>query len=228
MPWPGTGINFSKTNFKMEEKILYHLRKDYSKISLDTEHLNKDPFVQFGEWFDNALSHESQEANAMILSTSSISGKPSSRVVLLKSFSKQGFVFFTNYNSKKGKDIEENPNVSVLFFWPSAMRQIRIEGFAKKTSQKISENYFYSRPRESQASSALSMQSAPLEQRESFDNSVKTLAGNPGKIIKPKHWGGYNITPRTFEFWQGRIGRSHDRFLYTQENGIWKITPLYP
>ncbi|MDD3301110.1 MAG: pyridoxamine 5'-phosphate oxidase family protein, partial [Bacteroidales bacterium] len=108
----------------MEEKILYHLRKDYSQISLDTEHLNKDPFVQFGEWFDNALSQESQEANAMILSTSSISGKPSSRVVLLKSFSKQGFVFFTNYNSKKGKDIEENPNVSVLFFWPSAMRQI--------------------------------------------------------------------------------------------------------
>lgn len=212
----------------MEEKSLYHMRKDYSPVPLDPAHLEQDPFLQFAKWFDQALEFEQMEANAMIVSTCDLSLRPSSRVVLLKSYSREGFVFFTNYHSKKGRDLTANPNISLLFFWPATMRQVRIEGRAHKVEEAISQEYFSGRPRESKASSALSRQSEPLFEKEQFNDNVKNLIESDQEILRPTHWGGYVVVPVSFEFWQGGIGRAHDRYLYKKGPKGWNISPLYP
>lgn len=226
------------TKTKIEES-LFQMRKEYSPIPLDKEAMDKDPLAQFAHWFKEALEHEKLEVNAMVIATSNAENQPSTRVVLLKSYSSDGFLFFTNYNSRKGREIENNNKVALLFFWPETMRQIRIEGVATKIEDKESDLYFNSRPVASQASSALSKQSETLREREEFDKSVKQLEASGQKIIRPIHWGGYLVKPHLFEFWQGGVGRSHDRFLYTLQtapnskapnpnNNNWIIDRLYP
>ena len=214
------------------------MRKEYSPIPLELKDLSPDPFTQFGIWFSeteeqiNANPSELSEANAMVLSTVSKDGTPSSRIVLLKSFSPDGFVFFTNYNSRKGEEITENKMVSLLFFWHNSMRQIRIEGPAEKISDLESDIYFNSRPRESQASSSLSLQSKTLDDKQKFDYDVNRLAASETPIKRPKNWGGYIIKPHYFEFWQGGVRRSHDRIIYSigtnSSEKQWDIQMLYP
>lgn len=221
------------------EENLHHMRKEYSPIPLDREKMEHNPFVQFANWFKEALEHETTEVNSMVVATSSKIGQPHARYVLLKSYSQEGFVFFTNYNSNKGKDIEHNNKISLLFFWPNTMRQIRIEGTASKVPAEDSDLYFDSRPRESQASSALSQQSNVLKDRAEFDRAVTMLETSNEKIIRPNNWGGYLVKPHLFEFWQGGIGRSHDRFVYShnilpnkksyeQQCNDWVLERLYP
>ncbi len=213
----------------MIEESLHHMRKEYSPVPLDQEKMENDPFAQFANWFNEALKYEDSEVNAMVVATSNNQGQPSARVVLLKSYSWEGFVFFTNYKSKKGKDIDHNNKISLLFFWPKTMRQIRIEGVACKIPDIESDSYFNSRPFASQASSALSKQSEILKERLDFENAVNKLATSNNKIERPSHWGGYLVKPHLFEFWQGGIGRSHDRFLYTHNiRQMWTIERLYP
>jgi pyridoxamine 5'-phosphate oxidase len=212
----------------MQKPELSKLRKNYNSGELNESNLTIDPFKQFEIWFNEVLSNDKLEANAMVLSTVSKNLSPSSRFVLLKDYSEKGFVFFTNYNSKKGKEIEGNKNVALLFFWPSLERQVRIEGTIKKTSAKISDEYFYSRPVESQASAIISEQSTVIND---YNNLViqqqETLINN---ILKrPENWGGYIVTPILFEFWQGRINRLHDRIQYRfEKNKSWKIERLSP
>lgn len=211
----------------MEDKILYHMRKEYSPEPLSKELLSHSPFFQFEQWFEDAKIFEHQEANAMILSTCGESGSPTSRVVLLKRYSGKGFVFFSNYLSRKGEDIEANPNASILFFWPQTMRQIRIEGEISRISSAESDEYFLSRPVESRASAILSKQSRLLEDKEAFDNDIRLLSES-GDLKRPDNWGGYILSPKYFEFWQGAISRSHDRFAYVPKGDGWEITRLYP
>lgn len=224
---------------KMETKALHNMRREYKLKPLLKESLSPDPFEQFGLWFSEAEQHikinndENSEANAMVISTASKSGIPSSRVVLLKHYSPDGFVFFTNYESRKGLEIRENNRVALLFFWHNSMRQVRIEGTAEKLTGKESDLYFNSRPRESQASSALSQQSRTLENREMFENSVNSLVISGNTIKRPDNWGGYIVKADYFEFWQGGTGRSHDRFSYTiikegSDSKNWDISGLYP
>jgi len=212
----------------MEEKELYGMRRDYSPKPLYVEDLKNDPFMLFEKWFKEALEQENGEANAMVLSTVGNDMMPSSRMVLLKKYSDSGFVFFTNYKSHKGRQLDENNRAALLFFWPNSMRQVRIEGNVRKTSSAESDIYFESRPRESRASSALSRQSEYLPERETFDSEIKSLSESNSEIKRPEHWGGYIAEPVLFEFWQGGIKRSHDRFRYTKNGAEWKVVRLYP
>lgn len=205
------------------------MRKEYSQSSLERENLMDNPYEQFSMWFEEALEFEPHEANAMILATAGSNSAPSARVVLLKSFSEEGFIFFTNYNSKKGIDISVNQRVALLFYWPQTMRQVRVEGSAFKIDPADSDEYFSSRPALNKASSALSKQSSPLENRDEFDKSVNALFRSEREISRPENWGGYIVKPERFEFWQGGVGRSHDRFIYTLNSSPgWSITRLYP
>jgi pyridoxamine 5'-phosphate oxidase len=163
----------------------------------------------------------------MILSTSGAENKPSSRVVLLKEYSDKGFVFFTNYRSRKGEEMAQNSNVSLLFFWPQLHRQVRIEGIVKKTSAKESDEYFKTRPLESQAAAIVSRQSSEVENTEEFYKAYQNKLQNES-LIRPKLWGGYIVIPQRFEFWQGRPSRLHDRFQYELVKKKWRIVRLYP
>lgn len=216
-------MNKKTDSLKITEN-LHNMRQEYSATPLNIEEMHKDPFIQFHNWFKEALEYEKSEANAMIVATSNNKGEPSVRVVLLKSYSKNGFIFFTNYNSRKGKELAQNNKISLLFFWPTTMRQIRIEGVATKIEPQESDIYFNSRPIASQASSALSKQSEPLKNPIEFENEIAKLQRNSNKIERPIHWGGYIVKPYSFEFWQGGIGRSHDRFLYTLQSSTEKST----
>ena len=214
------------------------MRKDYAPQPLTKEKLSPDPFMQFGRWFSDASLYETAEPNAMILSTCGLDMLPSSRVVLLKKYSPEGFVFFTNYNSRKGNQLKQNPNASILFFWPETMRQVRIKGCTEKISERESDEYFNSRPAESRATAMASRQSEPLENKEQFENEVEKILKyseediSAGSILaRPLHWGGYILKPSLFEFWQGGTNRAHDRFEYRKESPdqpFWTITRLYP
>lgn len=210
------------------ELDLFNMRKEYSGIGLNESSLKQNPFDQFRLWFDDAVKDKVPEPNAMVLATSNADSSISQRVVLLKQITSDGFIFFTNYNSKKGRGIEENPKVALLFFWLEQMRQIRIEGKASKIPELESNKYFDSRPRESKASALLSKQSEPLLNKESFDNEVDQLIASQKQIERPANWGGYIVKPTLFEYWQGGKSRSHDRFEYYKESDLWKIRRLYP
>lgn len=190
--------------------------------------MKENPFDQFKLWYNEELESSSFLPDAMTLSTVGHEMMPSSRIVFMKYFSEEGFIFFTNYRSKKGRQLEENPKAALLFFWPRLIRQVRIEGLVERCSEQLSDEYFNSRPLQSRASSLLSKQSETLNDKEEFDNNVKRLAENPELVIRPLHWGGYILRPQLFEFWQNREHRSHDRFVYTPEGYGWKITRLYP
>ena len=205
------------------------LRKDYRHSELLESDVDADPIMLFHKWFKQAIEAEITEPNAMCLSTVD-NGKPESRIVLLKGIEHHGFVFYTNYKSHKGQQIENNPNVHLNFAWLELERQIRISGTAHKISEAESDLYFASRPFESRVGAIVSAQSQVIESREALEKSMsealaKFEGSNPPR---PEHWGGYAVIPDSIEFWQGRTGRLHDRLLYTKEDQAWKISRLCP
>lgn len=206
------------------------IRKDYSSRSLSESDVSSDPIEQFEKWWNEALKAEINEANAMTLATASSDGFPSARIVLLKGFDKSGFIFFTNYKSFKGTQLEENPKACLVFFWKELERQVRITGIVQKASNGASDAYFKSRPFESQVSAWASPQSQVIESRDWLQRNYNKLLSenNSNDLQRPSHWGGYIVKPVIVEFWQGRPGRLHDRIQYTLESGEWKIERLAP
>jgi pyridoxamine 5'-phosphate oxidase len=207
------------------------IRKEYALHSLDEKSISVNPFIQFENWFNEAIASQIVEVNAMNLATVSESGRPSSRIVLLKGFSENGFSFYTNYQSNKGKDLALNPYCALSFFWPDLERQIRIEGVAEKVSAADSERYFISRPKESQIGAWASPQSSVIGSREIIEKRYKDIEKKfegQNTLPKPKQWGGYLVKPFLIEFWQGRQSRLHDRLQYTLVDGAWKIVRLAP
>jgi pyridoxamine 5'-phosphate oxidase len=206
------------------------IRKEYKLEELDIKDVHTNPIEQFKFWFDEALKAQVIEPNAMFLATVSPSGQPTGRIVLLKGIEEGGFVFYTNYNSRKGGEIAHNQLVSLTFFWADLERQVRIEGKALKVSEETSTNYFISRPRDSQIGAWASPQSQQVAGKETlvelFEKYKTEFAENP--IAKPPHWGGYVVIPHYLEFWQGRPSRMHDRICYTLENNDWSIKRIAP
>ena len=213
------------------QKDLKDYRKSYEKGELNESEIPHDPFKLFDSWFHLADSADSvEEANAMSISTVGKDLWPKTRVVLLKSFSKEGFVYFTNYESQKGKDLQENPKCCISFFWPSLEKQIIVQGQVSKLPENESEEYFHSRPRGSQLGAKASNQSSVIPSRDFLESRLDELETEfEGKEIpKPDYWGGYIIKPVKFEFWQGRKSRLHDRIQFTREENNWKIERLAP
>ena len=207
------------------------IRKDYMLHSLSEKDVAPNPIDQFTRWWDDALNSEIDEVNAMTLATVTAEGFPSARIVLLKGYTEDGFVFFTNYESHKGKELAQNPRACLVFFWKVLERQVRIEGNVEKISAEESEAYFQSRPIGSRIGAWASPQSTVISGREVIENNVveleKKYANTP--IPRPEHWGGYIVKPVNIEFWQGRSSRLHDRILYTaQKDLLWKIERLAP
>ncbi|MFM1794460.1 MAG: pyridoxamine 5-phosphate oxidase [Bacteroidota bacterium] len=206
------------------------IRKDYQLKSLAEEDVAKSPFDQFGVWWEEAVQSKIDEVNAMALSTASPEGRPSSRIVLLKGYNEQGFVFFTNYNSDKGMQIAQNQHVSLLFFWKELERQVRVEGVADKVTDEESDAYFSSRPLGSRLGAWASPQSQKIADRHILNQELEkyTEKFKHQDVPRPPHWGGYRVKPTSIEFWQGRSSRLHDRILYELENGTWLISRLAP
>ena len=205
-----------------------NIRKDYKKYALDEKHLQENPFQQFSLWMEEVLQSSVEEPTAMVLSTVSYNSKPSSRVVLLKEVSDSGFVFFTNYQSKKGNQLYHNPNASLLFFWKELERQVRIEGKVQQIPAKNSDEYFLSRPLESRISAIISPQSKKIESRDSLEKKCDELLKVNHNLTRPVHWGGYILIPDYFEFWQGRENRLHDRIVFEKKENAWKKFRLAP
>jgi pyridoxamine 5'-phosphate oxidase len=206
------------------------LRQEYTTAGLDRADVDPDPILQFHEWFENAVEADLHEPNAMILATANTDGKPSARTVLLKGYDERGFVFYTNYEGRKAKEIEANPTCTLLFYWGELERQVRIEGRASRLSAEESDAYFASRPRGSRVGAWASEQSRPVEDRSILEERVRALeAEYEGREIpRPPFWGGYRVEPDTIEFWQGRESRLHDRLVYRREDGTWRIERLQP
>jgi pyridoxamine 5'-phosphate oxidase len=207
------------------------IRTDYKLQSLLEKDVASHALRQFDKWWQEALHSEISEVNAMTLATASADGVPSARIVLLKGYDEQGFVFFTNYDSFKGKQIAENPRACLVFFWKELERQVRITGLVEKVSEADSDTYFFSRPQGSQIGAWTSPQSQVITSREWLEEREKALIKDfAGKqLTRPAHWGGYRVKPITIEFWQGRSNRLHDRIQYTlSANGGWNIERLAP
>lgn len=199
--------------------------------SLTEEHAEKNPFRQFDRWFKEVLRADFVEPTAAILATSSGSGKPSARAVLIKEYGQDGFVFYTNYQSRKGRELGENPNATLLFYWDRLVRQVRIEGKVAKVSAAQSDNYFDLRPRESRIGAIASPQSEVIRGREELEKRVAEIRRQyeaVEKIPRPPYWGGYILKPAYFEFWQGRENRLHDRIIYVRAGYKWSIRRLAP
>jgi len=214
----------------MDNKHIRKLREDYSLSTLDKNDVHADPIQQFKFWLDESLKAMLPEPNAMTLSTVDSERKPHSRIILLKGIEKNGFIFYTNYKSDKGRDIESNPNVSICFLWKELERQVRIEGIAKKISSEASEEYFVSRPVKSQIGAVASEQSSVIENRAILEEKFEALTKlySTGHVPMPDHWGGYVVEPTSIEFWQGRRSRLHDRIKYEKEKKNWIIKRLAP
>jgi pyridoxamine 5'-phosphate oxidase len=208
------------------------LRNEYTLNGLDTTDVLPDPFAQFRQWFDAALAAGLPEPNAMHISTVTASGRPDGRIVLLKDMSEAGFVFYTNYESRKGRELTDHPFAALTFFYPQLERQIRIEGTVEKVSAEESDAYFNSRPRGSQIGAWVSHQSTVIDSREVLEQRQRELesqfAGQP--VPRPAHWGGFRVVPDLLEFWQGRPSRLHDRIRYSRPEGSqsWSIDRLSP
>ncbi len=212
-------------------KNLSDYRRNYGKMDLLEGNISKNPYIQFKEWFeDMETADPSSEVNVMTISNIGLDGFPKSRIVLLKEYSEDGFTFYTNYGSEKAKALEANPNICLSFFWPELERQVIIKGTAAKASEEKAIAYFNSRPRESQLGAWASHQSSEIASREVLDKTLRelTLKFQDQPVPKPGFWGGFQVKPISFEFWQGRPNRLHDRILYTKERKDWIIKRLAP
>ena len=209
---------------------LESIRREYMRAALSKQVVNPDPFVQFEKWMQEALESNGRDATSVALTTVGTEGFPQSRIVLLKSYNSEGLVFYTNYNSEKGKAIDNNNKVGLHFFWPELERQIRISGFAEKTNFRQSEDYFHSRPLNSQLAAVISDQSTEVPSRKYLEDKFDTLKAALGGEMPdcPKHWGGYLVKPVKFEFWQGRENRLHDRIVYEKSENYWATKRLAP
>ena len=207
------------------------LRKEYSRATLDSSNVLPDPIKQFEKWFDEAVQAGITEPNAMHLATVNEQGKPSSRIVLLKGIEKNGFVFYSNYQSKKGKEMDVNPACALTFFWAEIERQVRIEGVAERVDAETSDRYFQSRPRGSQIGAWASPQSSIIHDRNILEQraaQIEKKFENSKVLPRPHQWGGYRIDPLLIEFWQGRGSRLHDRIQFTKVDGVWRVDRLAP
>jgi pyridoxamine 5'-phosphate oxidase len=207
------------------------IRTEYKLRSLNEKDVNANPVVQFTKWWDEAVQSEIDDVNAATLATATLNGKPSARIILLKGYDERGFVFFTNYESNKGREIAANPQVSLVFFWKELQRQIRIEGTVEKVNTKESDEYFSSRPTGSRIGAWASPQSHVIKDRSEIEENAKKYKQQypDENIPRPPYWGGYRIKPELIEFWQGRPSRLHDRIQYSlQKNNTWKIERLAP
>src|SRR5690242_11155885 len=215
----------------MDKLIIAGIRRDYRMAALDEKDMDTDPFRQFEKWFSAVLHSEVEEPNAMVLATTGKEGKPSARIGLLKGFDETGFYFYTNYESKKGRQLAEDPYAALVFFWKELERQVRIEGKVVKATLGQSDAYFSSRPEGSRIGAWASPQSRVIPGREILDENVEKVKQqfNAGPVTRPPYWGGYILRPSLVEFWQGRGNRLHDRLQYTlQQDGQWKIERLAP
>ena len=215
---------------KSNSKNVADLRRDYDKTALNEDEVSTDPIDQFTQWFEKAISDDVVDANAMTLSTATKGGIPSSRIVLLKGVDKKGFRFYTNYQSRKGRELQANPHAALCFYWPEHERQIRIEGSVERLSREESKSYFEQRPRLSQIGAWASKQSSKVNSREELEDRFKELKQrfDEQDVPLPDFWGGYLLMPNRFEFWQGRKGRMHDRIEYQKEGESWIISRLAP
>ena len=214
----------------MKKNSIALLRREYRNRGLLETGAPQNPYLLFEKWFQEALKVKALDANAMSLATVSPSGKPSLRTVLLKGYDSKGFVFYTNYQSQKGRELGKRPVASLLFFWPQLSRQIRIDGPVKKVAAGESDEYFQTRPRGSQLGAWVSHQSRVIGNRELLEERMRELEKKyEGQSIpRPLHWGGYRVTPESIEFWKGRPNRLHDRLVYRRKSGGWKRERLAP
>jgi pyridoxamine 5'-phosphate oxidase len=206
-------------------------RREYTQRGLREEDLAPDPFTQFGAWFDEVAQADIREPNAMTLATATPDGRPSARMVLLKGVDTRGFAFFTNYESRKGGELDANPRAALVFFWVQLERQVRVEGRVERLSAEDSDAYFASRPEGSQLGAWASQQSAVLPDRGPLEARYEELRAQYGgqEVPRPPFWGGFRVVPETVEFWQGRVNRLHDRLRYRrQDDGSWVIERLSP
>ena len=207
------------------------IRKEYMLETLNESAVQNNPITQFDHWWQEAVKSAIEEVNAMTLATATREGKPSARIVLLKDYDEKGFVFYTNYESHKGKELAINPQATIVFFWKELERQVRIEGIIEKVSNEESDVYFFSRPAGSQVGAWASPQSSSIVDRSVIEENVirYTKQFEEESITRPPHWGGYRLKPQLIEFWQGRKSRLHDRLQYTlQQDSTWKIERLAP
>ena len=207
------------------------MRENYDRSTLDESHVDSDGMKQFHKWFEEARIEDVVEPNAMIMSTINKDGHPTSRTLLLKGLEEDGFLFYTNYNSDKAKEIANNPNISLCFLWKKVQRQVRIMGVASKTTKAQSEAYFQSRPKGSQIGAWVSPQSEVIENKEYLAKRKEEMMEkfkDVDTVPLPDFWGGFKLIPNQIEFWQGRPDRLHDRLRYTQVNGSWKIERIAP
>lgn len=214
----------------MKNVKISQIRKDYTRGVLDIKSVDSNPVKQFGIWMTDVLEAGIDEPNAMMLATTGHNMQPSARIVLLRDFSDEGFVFYTNYTSLKGNQIDENPKVALTFFWKELERQVRIEGDISRLSEELSQKYFDARPFESRLSAVVSPQSKTIPNREYLEKLRDDLRKKyPNEdLSKPEEWGGYIVKPLSIEFWQGRAGRLHDRIIYRLEKVLWEIERLAP
>jgi pyridoxamine 5'-phosphate oxidase len=215
----------------MDQKDIENLRQDYNAASLNETDVDANPMRQFDKWFNEAINFKVHEPNAMTLATATHDGRPSARIVLLKGFNDEGFKFYTNYLSRKGKEISKNPLGALVFHWGDMERQVRIEGTIDKLDRDYSEKYFHSRPKLSQIGAVASPQSQEITSREELEQRMAQLEAEyaDSTVPKPSFWGGYVLRPRLIEFWQGRSSRLHDRIVYKKtDNKNWKIVRLAP